>query len=95
MFVIDDILLFPVSSIFWIFREIHNAAQQELDEESDTITAQLSELYMMLETNIISEEEFDAQEKELLDRLELIQQRNNINIEKEEYINYEDHPIGV
>lgn len=72
MLIIDDILLFPVRGITWIFREIHNAAQQEFEHETDAITAELSELYMMLETGRITEEEFDSREKELLDRLDAI-----------------------
>jgi hypothetical protein len=78
MFIIDDILLFPMKGIFWIFREIHNAAQQELATEAETITVELSELYMMLETGRITEAEFDIQEKELLDRLDEIQERGSI-----------------
>ncbi len=73
MFLVDDILLFPARSILWIFREIHNAALEEQAGEADRITAQLSELYMRLETGQITEAEFDAREKELLDRLDRIQ----------------------
>ena len=72
MFVVDDVLFFPVHSLVWIFREIHRAAQEELVSEAEQITAQLSELYMMLETGKISEEEFDERETELLDRLDAI-----------------------
>lgn len=74
MLLVDDVLLFPIHSIFWIFREVHNAAEQELANESEVITAELSELYMMLETGKITEEEFDAREKALLARLDKVQQ---------------------
>jgi hypothetical protein len=77
MLILDDILLFPVRSILWIFREIHNAAQQEIATEAEAITAELSELYMMLETGRITEDEFDAKESELLDRLDEIQEHDN------------------
>jgi hypothetical protein len=73
MFLVDDILLSPVKGVLWVFREIHDAAQQELAGESETITAALSELYMRLETEQITEAEFDAQEKTLLDRLDRLQ----------------------
>ncbi len=73
MLIVDDILLFPAKSLVWLFREIHNAALQETARESDMLTAQLSELYMMLETGKITEAEFDAREKLLLDRLDEIQ----------------------
>ena len=75
MFLVDDILLFPARSILWIFREIHNAALEEQAGEADRITAQLSELYMMLETGKITEEEFNTSEKALLDRLDAIKER--------------------
>ena len=73
MFLIDDILLAPAKGVLWVFREINDAAQQELAGESETITAALSELYMRLETGQITETEFDAQETALLDRLDRLQ----------------------
>jgi hypothetical protein len=73
MFLVDDLLLAPVKGVLWVFREIHDAAQEELAGESEAITAALSELYMKLETGQISEAEFDAQEKILLDRLDRLQ----------------------
>lgn len=72
MLIVDDILAFPFRSILWIFREIHNAAQSELENEGEAITARLSELYMMLETGRITEAEFDVEEEKLLDRLDRI-----------------------
>jgi len=73
MFLIDDILLSPAKGLLWVFREIHDAAQQELAGEGEAITASLSELYMRLETEQITEAEFDSQEKVLLDRLDRLQ----------------------
>jgi hypothetical protein len=70
MFIVDDLLLSPVKGVLWVFQEIHDAAQQELAGEGEAITAALSELYLKLETGQISEAEFDAQEKVLLDRLD-------------------------
>ena len=70
MFIVDNILLAPFHGLFWIFREIRDAAQQEFANAAESITAELSELYMMLETGRLTEEEFDAREKILLDRLE-------------------------
>ncbi len=73
MFLVDDLLMSPVKGVLWVFKEIHDAAQQELAGESEAITAALSELYMKLETGQITEEQFDAQEKVLLDRLDRLQ----------------------
>lgn len=75
MLLVDDLLMFPMRSVLWIFREIHNAAQEELANEAESITAELSSLYMMLETGKITEEEFAAEEKTLLDRMDKIQKR--------------------
>jgi len=75
MFLVDDILLAPARGLFWIFKEIHRAAEEEQANEADAITAKLSELYMMLETGQMTEAEFDAAEKTLLDRLDAIKER--------------------
>ena len=73
MLLVDDVLLSPVRGILWIFREIHHAAREELASEPEAITQQLRNLYMQLETERISEQEFETQEKLLLDRLEQVQ----------------------
>ena len=73
MLIIDDLLTSPFRGIFWIFKEVYNAAQEEQAGASEAITAELSELYMRLETGQITEKEFDAREKILLDRLDLMQ----------------------
>lgn len=75
MFLVDDLLLAPIKGVFWVFREIHDAAQQEQAGEGEAITVALSELYMQLETGQITEAEFEAQEKILLDRLDRLQVR--------------------
>ncbi|MFH0789823.1 MAG: gas vesicle protein GvpG [Pseudomonadota bacterium] len=84
MFIVDDILISPFKGITWIFKEILNAAQEEQAGEADRITAQLSEFYMMLETGKISEEEFDAAEKVLLDRLDVIKEGEGSGEEDDE-----------
>ena len=73
MFLVDDLLLFPIKGVLWVFREIRDAAEQERAGERESITATLSELYMQLETGQITEAEFDAREKVLLDRLDRLQ----------------------
>ena len=84
MLLVDDILFAPVSSILWIFREISKIAQEELAGESQSITEQLRLLYMQLETGRITEQQFDAEEKLLLDRLDAIDSRLNGEEEPEE-----------
>jgi len=74
MFLIDDIILAPVRGLFWVFKEIRDTAEEEQANEAEDITAKLSELYMMLETGQMTEAEFDAEEKALLDRLDAIKE---------------------
>lgn len=75
MLLVDDLLLAPFTSLLWVFKELHQAVQQEVAGEADAVTRALSELYMQLETGVITEEEFATQEARLLDRLETIQHR--------------------
>ena len=84
MLLVDDILFFPVTSILWVFREVGEIAQKELSGEAESITEQLRTLYMQLETGRITEAEFEAGEKVLLDRLELIESRMDAEGETEE-----------
>ncbi len=74
MFLVDDILMAPFKGVLWVFEEIHKAAKQERQNESESITAELQKLYMLLESGSISEEEFDERESHLLDRLDSIQE---------------------
>jgi len=75
MLLVDDILFFPATSILWIFREIDKIAHEELDGAGQAINEQLRLLYMQLETGRITEQQFDAEEKILLDRLDAIDSR--------------------
>lgn len=78
MLVVDDILLFPVKGINWIFRQIHEIAEEELAGEAERLRDSLTELYMMLETGQITEEEFEEQEKQLLDRLDALNEEDDM-----------------
>ena len=77
MLLVDDLLLAPIHGLLWVFGKIHEAAREEVAGEADVITEELRELYMMLETGKITEAEFDARERPLLDRLEAIQERGS------------------
>lgn len=83
MLIVDDILLSPFRGIIWIFRKIHEAAQEEIESRGERITTELRELYMQLEMGKISEEEFDAREKVLLDLLDEIEQSRKDQAEEE------------
>ena len=77
MLLLDKLLLSPLNATVWAARQVHNAIQQEEAAEPERITADLSELYMMLETGRLTEAEFSAREKELLDQLDRIEERAN------------------
>ena len=91
MLLVDDLLLFPVHGVFWIVRKIHNAAQEELASESENLSAELSDLYMRLETGRITEQEFEQEEKVLLERLDRVQSRN-AGLEADEDEPEEEYP---
>jgi hypothetical protein len=75
MVLVDDLLKLPITGLVWIARQVQNAAQEELANENESVTAELSDLYMRLETGRISEEEFAGEEKTLLERLDRMQER--------------------
>ena len=74
MFLIDDLLLFPFTGFRFILGQIQKMADQELNDES-LVKEQLLELQMLLETDDISEEEYQEQEAEIFARLRAIKQR--------------------
>lgn len=67
--ILDDLLLAPVHGLAFVFREVQKAARAELTD-TRPIVQELQELYMLLETGKITEEEFSDQEAALLDRLD-------------------------
>jgi hypothetical protein len=73
MFLLDDILLSPVNGFVWLCRQIESAALKEFEVTPEQISEDLSLLYMMLETEQITIEEFEARETELLDLLDELQ----------------------
>jgi len=78
MLLVDDILFSPIKGINWIFKKIHELAEEELSGEADRIRESLAELYMQLETGEISEEEFEQQEAVMLDRLDALDEEDDL-----------------
>ena len=74
MLIVDDILLFPVKGLLWVFEEICNAAEQDRLDEGERITQEIQQLYTMWEGGEIDDTEFDRREAELLDRLDRFQE---------------------
>jgi len=76
MFILDDILLSPARGVAWVVNQVHQAAEHEFENEADAVRNELRELYMMLEAGRISEEQFDARERPLLERLDRAESGN-------------------
>jgi hypothetical protein len=72
MFLIDDLLLAPLHGVLWVARKIDEAVSQEQEKEEEELKERLRELYQRLESGQLGEQEFEAQEAELLDRLDAI-----------------------
>jgi hypothetical protein len=69
MGLLDSILLAPVKGPYWIAKKVHEMAMEELLDE-DSAREELKELYTLLETGKIGEEEFEHREEELVERME-------------------------
>lgn len=75
MFLLDDLLASPAKFVLWVLEQVHEAAEQEMREEAQRIPLELAELYRMLETGQLTEDEFDRRERKLLDRLDQLGRR--------------------
>lgn len=71
MFLIDDILLAPLKGLVWFGKKIDEVAEKEFSDEG-LIKEKLMELQLKFELDQISEEEYNQQEAELLERLDAI-----------------------
>lgn len=86
MFLVDDILLAPIKFPLYVLKKIHETAESEFTDK-DKITSQLRELYLLVESGKITEEEFNKMEAELLDKLEAIEEYESGG--QEEEVEYE------
>jgi len=75
MLLIDDLILAPGKFLFWVLRQVNDAAQKEMDQEADHIRDELSQLHRLLESGGITEQAFDACEAKFLDRLDELNAR--------------------
>lgn len=71
MGLLDSILLAPVIGPYWIAKKVHEMAMEEFLDE-DGAREKLKELYTSFEEGKITEEEFERQEEELVERVEQI-----------------------
>jgi len=99
MLAVDDIIVFPFKSLLMVFREIYNAAVQEMKQDGDRIRLELGQLYLSLEAGNIDEVTFDERERDLLDRLDELEaqqaesegdEEDTSGAEEQEQEDYED-----
>ena len=64
-------VLGPIRSVHWLAKKVTEATEGELLDE-DRVRGELLELQMRLEMDEITEEEYDEQEKVLVERLNAI-----------------------
>jgi hypothetical protein len=70
-FILDDILFSPLKFTVWLGEKLRNAAYQEMTDESK-IHEGLLQLQMRFEMDEISEDEYQEQERQLMEQLETI-----------------------
>lgn len=76
MFILDDILLSPLKGLTAVARALQNAAEEEAKNEKKDLRRQLNDLYLLLKTGEITEDEFDEREETILDRLDELEEPN-------------------
>jgi uncharacterized membrane protein len=73
MFLLDDILLAPITGLVAVCRKVEEAAKESLANRGKDAMSALGKLHRRLETGQIDEQEFDAQESQLLEEIERVQ----------------------
>jgi len=68
-FFVDNILLSPVTFVTWLGEKLHEAAMQDMTDESK-VQEDLLELQLLYEIGDITAEEYEQSEIELMQRLE-------------------------
>lgn len=74
MFLIDDLLLSPISGFQFVMRTLARAAEEQYTDDTP-IKERLLELQTLLEEGSITEEEYVKEEREVLIQLREIQNR--------------------
>ena len=69
---LDNVLFGPIKIVHFVGKKLQEVAMTDFLDEDGT-REELRELYMLIETGKIGEEEFERREEELVERLEEIQ----------------------
>lgn len=74
MFIVDDLLLLPWKGLMGIFKEIQKQADQELGDRGK-LREKLLEAQILFEVDKITEEEYLKREKEIMARLNALEEK--------------------
>jgi len=72
MFLIDDLLLLPARMFMDVVEKIRDMAVEQLEDTPEKLQRELLDAQMALETEEISQEEYDKKEKDILARMEAL-----------------------
>jgi predicted RNA-binding protein associated with RNAse of E/G family len=75
MFLIDDLLLLPVKGFLGMVEKIRDMALEELEDTPEKLKRELLDLQMALESDQITEEEYQKKEKDILERFEALKEK--------------------
>lgn len=74
-FLIDDILLAPIKGVVWLAEKIRDMALEELEDTPEKLKRELLDLQMALEAEQITEAEHEKKEKDILERMEALKEK--------------------
>jgi len=95
MFLLDDILLAPIKGLAAVCQKVHDAAEEDLENQEKALMAALAELHQQLDAAQIGDEDFNVREGELLDRLEACQALKNKDRSSAQEEGREDSGHGI
>jgi len=74
MLLIDDLLLLPAQMLWQIFQGIKDQADKELYPDEEQCKEKLLTLQMALETGQTTEEDYEAEEEKIMERLRFLRE---------------------
>ncbi|MDB9539726.1 gas vesicle protein GvpG [Anabaenopsis arnoldii] len=74
----------PINGVVWIAEKIEERANTEFNDQ-ENLNKQLLTLQLSLDMGDITEEEYDAQEEEILLKLQELEEEARLEAESEEY----------